>query len=163
MDIQVTLNQLFEVGDQDQIFSHILRRLPLSYIVSNDSVSRAFADLLSRGSDNEILQVLQSNLPAGLLLSRSKAVDSPGVRISETVQKILRSLPDEETDEEEGGRENDVEEEEKEEEEEVEEDLELGAQSYWQDVQSAKNEKCRIELNPCPDSWWRGWMYVFPI
>jgi hypothetical protein len=39
MDIQTTLNLLFEEGDEDQIFSHVLCRLSPSYFYGRSSTA----------------------------------------------------------------------------------------------------------------------------
>lgn len=164
MDIEATLNLLFQRGNQDQIFSHILRRLSPSYIVSNDNVSQAFTGLLSRGSDSEVLQILRNHLPPGLtlcpnhdpntrvIISRSNAADAPDehVRIPSILQNIVWRVPEKETEEDieeateeatEEGIEDDTD-------KERDIDLELRAKSYWQDEQNTTNEKCQIESNP---------------
>lgn len=61
-NIQSLLDTLIETGDGDLIFSHILSRLSPSYIISSSPVSNAFACLLSRASDDELMKLLPNNI-----------------------------------------------------------------------------------------------------
>lgn len=61
-NIRSLLDSLIERGDGDLIFSHILNRLSPSYIISSSPVSNAFAFLLSRASNDELLKLLPNNV-----------------------------------------------------------------------------------------------------
>jgi hypothetical protein len=58
------LDSLIETSRRDSVFSYILYRLSPSYIISSNLVSKAFTDLLSRASKDELSKILP--IPAAL-------------------------------------------------------------------------------------------------
>lgn len=92
LSIQSLLDTLIEKGDGDLIFSHILSRLSPSYIISSSPVSDAFACLLSRASEDELLKLL----PNGISIAFSNVAhpkSSPTIPTSkQSVSRYLSNI-----------------------------------------------------------------------